>query len=103
MALLEQNRLKTRKKCRFRIYLRIYFGCFEVFWLEGKVFLGKSNSVISVRKLDFVILRKSIVRQFSYVLERVVGVIFSADMPRIRKRQDCCNKSLESGDYTFVS
>ena len=42
-------------------------------------------------------------RQFSYVLERVVGVIFSADMPRIRKRQDCCNKSLESGDYTFVS
>lgn len=42
-------------------------------------------------------------RQFSYVLERVVGVIFSADMPRIRKRQDCCNKSLESGDYTLVS
>lgn len=42
-------------------------------------------------------------RQFSYVLERVVGVIFSADMPRIRKRQDCCNKSLEPGDYTLVS
>ena len=41
MALLEQNRLKTRKKCRFRIYLRIYFGCFEMFWLEGKVFLGE--------------------------------------------------------------
>ena len=40
MALLEQKRLKTRKKCRFRIYLRIYFGCFEVFWLEGKGFLG---------------------------------------------------------------
>lgn len=28
MAFLEQNRLKTGKKCRFRIYLRIYFGCF---------------------------------------------------------------------------
>lgn len=38
MAFLEQNRLKTGKKCRFRIYLRIYFGCFEVFWLEGKGF-----------------------------------------------------------------
>lgn len=42
-------------------------------------------------------------RQFSYVLERVVGVIFSADMPRIRKRQDCCNKSLEPWGYTLVS
>lgn len=100
MAFLEQNRLKTRKKCRFRIYLRIYFGCFV--W-KIRDFLEKSNSVISVRKLDFVILRKSIVRQFSYVLERVVGVIFSADMPRIRKRQDCCNKSLEPGGYTLVS
>lgn len=40
MAFLEQNRLKTREKCRFRIYLRIYFGCFEVFWLEGKGFFG---------------------------------------------------------------
>lgn len=38
MAFLEQNRLKTGKKCRFRIYLRIYFGCFEVLWLEGKGF-----------------------------------------------------------------
>lgn len=71
--------------------------------MEIRVFLWKSNSVISVRKLDFVILRKSIVSQFSYVLESVVGVIFSADMPRIRKRQDCCNKHLESGGYTFVS
>ena len=71
--------------------------------MEIRVFLWKSNSVISVRKLDFVILRKSIVSQFSYVLESVVGVIFSADMPRIRKRQDCCNKHLQSGGYTFVS
>lgn len=40
MAFLEQNRLKTGKKCRFRIYLRIYFGCFEVFWVEDKGFFG---------------------------------------------------------------
>lgn len=40
MAFLEQNRLKTREKCRFRIYLRIYFGCFEVFCLEDKGFFG---------------------------------------------------------------
>lgn len=41
MAFLEQNRLKTREKCRFRIYLRIYFGCFEVFCLEDKGFFGE--------------------------------------------------------------
>ena len=78
-------------------------GVLRCFSWEIRFFWGKSNSVISVRKLDFVILRKSIVRQFSYVLKRVVGVIFSADMPRIRKRQDCCNKSLEPGAYTLVS
>lgn len=38
MAFLEQNRLKTGKKCRFRIYLRIYFECFG--WKTGG-FLGK--------------------------------------------------------------
>lgn len=38
MAFLEQNRLKTREKCRFRIYLRIYFGCFG--W-KARDFLGE--------------------------------------------------------------
>ena len=66
-------------------------------------FRERSNSVISVRKLDFVILRKTIVCQFSYVLERFLVVMLSADMPWIRKRQNYCNKSLKTGGFTLVS
>ena len=73
--------------------------------LDGKRedFRERSNSVISVRKLDFVILRKTIVCQFNYVLERFLVVMLSADMPWIKKDRIVIISVKKHGGYTMAS
>lgn len=73
--------------------------------LDGKRedFRERSNSVISVRKLDFVILRKTIVCQFNYVLERFLVVMLSADMPWIKKDRIVIISVKKYGGYTMAS